>query len=69
MEKMGSIAVERILNEIQQGGQVAQAKGRVDLLQPEVVQRESTAAIRAKGKDFRRKVEKQRGLDSATTNA
>lgn len=58
MEKMGSIAVERILDEIQQGGEVAQAKGRVDLLQPEIVQRESTAAIRPKGKVSRGKVEK-----------
>jgi DNA-binding LacI/PurR family transcriptional regulator len=58
MEKMGAIAVERILNEIQQGGQVAQAKGRVDLLQPEVVQRESTAAILPKSKVSRRKVQK-----------
>jgi DNA-binding LacI/PurR family transcriptional regulator len=50
MERMGSIAVERILNEIQQGGEIEQSKGRVDLLPPELVQRESTAAIAAKGK-------------------
>jgi DNA-binding LacI/PurR family transcriptional regulator len=47
---MGLIAVERILNEIQQGGAVTQGKGRVDLLPPELVQRESTAAIHLKGK-------------------
>jgi hypothetical protein len=47
---MGLIAVERILNEIQQGGAVAQGKGRVDLLPPELVQRESTAAVHSKAK-------------------
>ena len=50
MEQMGSIAVERILNEIQQGGEVVQGKGSVDLLPPELVQRESTTAVHAKGK-------------------
>ena len=50
MEKMGIDAVERILKEIQQGDEVAQGKGRVDLLPPEIVQRESTAAIRQPGK-------------------
>ena len=58
MERMGSIAVERILNEIQQGGEVAQGKGRVDLLPPEVVQRESTAAVQPKGKVLPKKREK-----------
>jgi LacI family transcriptional regulator len=50
MERMGSIAVGRILKEIQQDGEVEQEKGRVDLLPPELIQRESTAAIAQKGK-------------------
>jgi len=58
MERMGSIAVERILNEIQQGGEGAQGKGRVDLLPPEVVQRESTSAVQPKGKVLPKKREK-----------
>jgi LacI family transcriptional regulator len=52
MERMGSIAVERILSEIQQGGNIEQRKGRVDLLPPELVQRESTAAFNQQGKVF-----------------
>lgn len=43
MEQMGKIAVERILNEIQEGEAAAPRRGRVELLSPQLIQRESTA--------------------------
>lgn len=45
MERMGSVAVERILKEIQEGGAGARRKGRVELLEPALVERESTARV------------------------
>jgi DNA-binding LacI/PurR family transcriptional regulator len=69
MERMGSIAVERILNEIQQGAEMAQGKGRVDLLPPEIVQRESTAAISVQGKVSAKRLGKNSALDSMPVNA
>ena len=45
MVRMGSIAVERILKEIQEGEDVKMRLGRVELLMPELVQRESTMRL------------------------
>lgn len=54
MERMGSIAVERILDEIQDGESVRNEKGHVELLPPELIQRESTARRVGKRADLRR---------------
>jgi len=45
MEQMGVIAVERLLEEIQPSEKATNRKGRVNLLAPELVQRESTASL------------------------
>lgn len=44
MEQMGALAVQRLLRDIHSEGKVEQRNGRVDLLAPAVVQRESTAS-------------------------
>lgn len=43
MEQMGSLAVERILNEIQDSDEPEKQKGHVELLSPVMMHRESTA--------------------------
>ena len=50
MERMGYMAVERILEEIQEGQTEKVKKGRVDLLAPVLVPRESTAAVATKAR-------------------
>jgi DNA-binding LacI/PurR family transcriptional regulator len=55
MEQMGLIAVERILKEIQDGESTEMQKGKVELLAPELLQRESTARLPSKPKRLRHK--------------
>ncbi len=54
MEQMGSIAVERILKEIHDAQEVELQQGRVELLAPELVRRESTAQLPDKAPVSRR---------------
>ena len=54
MEQMGAIAVERILKEIQDSDGTKRLHGRIELLSPELVHRESTARLPAKAQASRR---------------